>query len=168
MPLSMYDASVPVFVRMLKNTDAILEKAIGWAETRKIKPDVLAASRLAPDMLPLSGQIQIATDQAKGGVARLGGVEIPSYPDTETTLEDLRARLAKTIAFVQSVTAAQIESSEDRTITLKLGGRDMSFSGRDYLLNFVTPNVYFHLTTTYAILRHNGLEIGKLDFLGRP
>jgi hypothetical protein len=166
MPLSMYQASVPVFVRILENLAAILKKAETHAEARKIDPAVLINDRLAPDMFPLARQIQIATDGAKGGVARLAGIEIPSYADTETTFEELQTRLAKTIAFLNSVSADQVDGSEERTITLKLRGTDASFPGQPYLLNFVLPNVYFHVTAAYLILRHNGVELGKMDYLG--
>ncbi len=167
MSLSMYQASVPVFTHGLDNLNAILEKAASFAESKKIDPSVLVNARLAPDMFPLARQIQIATDGAKGGVARLAGIEIPSYPDTETTLDELRARVSKTKEFVGSLTAAQIDGSEDRDIMLKVGGRELSFKGQAYLLSFVIPNFYFHSTTTYAILRHNGVELGKMDFLGK-
>lgn len=168
MSLSMYQASIPQLKRMLGNFSAILDKAAVWAEARKIDEKVLTGARLAPDMHPLSRQLQIATDMAKGAAARLAGVEPPSYADTETTFAELKARLAKTTQFLDGIDAAKLEGSEDRTITLKAGPTELSFSGRDYLIGFVLPNVYFHLTTAYAILRHNGLDIGKMDFLGRP
>ena len=167
MSLTMHQASIPAFVRMMNNLVAILEKAAAWAEARKIDPSVLVNARLAPDMAPLRAQVFIATDQAKGCAARLAGIEVPSYPDVETTLPELIARLKKTIDFISSVPAEQFEGAEERTITLKAGPRELTFNGRDYLFNFVIPNFYFHVTTAYAILRHNGLEIGKLDFLGR-
>lgn len=166
MPLSMYQASIPVFARALGNLSAILDKAAVHAEARKIDPSVFINARLAPDMFPLSRQVQSASDSAKGCAARLAGIEVPRYEDTETTFPELRARIAKTVTFMQGMKAAQIDGSEDRTITLKLRGREMNFSGRDYLLNFVLPNFFFHGTTAYAILRHNGLEIGKTDYLG--
>jgi len=166
MSLSMYQASAPVFVRMLGNLSAILDKGAAFAEAKKIDPSVLVSARLAPDMFPLARQIQIATDGVKGCVARLAGIEIPSYADTETTIEELKARIAKTIAFVQSVSAVQIDGTEERAITLKIGGKEKSFKGQVYLLNFVLPNLYFHIATAYGILRHNGVEVGKLDFLG--
>ncbi len=164
----MYQASIPGIVRMLGNLSAILDKAAAWAEAKKIDPAVLVGARLAPDMIPLRGQIQIATDMAKGAGARLAGIEPPRYEDTEQTFDELKARLAKTIDFLNGLDAAKFEGSEDRSITIKAGPRELTFSGRDYLFGFVLPNVYFHLTTAYAILRHNGLEIGKMDFLGRP
>ena len=166
MTLSMYQASIPGFVRALENFSAILDKAVASAEARKIDPAVLVSARLAPDMHPLSRQIQIATDSVKGGAARLAQVEIPSYPDTETTFPELKERLAKTVAFLKTITEAQLDGSEDRTVTMKAGPRELSFTGRDYLFNFVIPNMFFHLTATYAILRHNGVDVGKMDFLG--
>ncbi|MFM9913624.1 MAG: DUF1993 family protein [Methylophilaceae bacterium] len=166
MSLSMYQASVPVFVKFLGNLSAILEKAAAHAEAKKIEPSVFVNARLAPDMYPLSRQIQIATDVVKGCVARLAGIAVPSYEDNETTFPELQARIAKTIAFLQSVTAVQIDGSEEGTINLKLGKREVSFLGQPYLLNFVTPNLHFHTSMAYAILRHNGVEIGKMDFLG--
>jgi len=167
MSLTMHQASIPAFVRMMNNLVAILEKAAAWAESKKIDPSVLVNARLAPDMAPLRAQVFIATDQAKGCAARLAGIEVPSYPDEETTLPELIARLKKTVDFISSVAADKFEGAEERTITLKAGPRELTFNGRDYLFNFVIPNFYFHVTTAYAILRHNGLEIGKMDFLGR-
>lgn len=166
MSLSMYQASIPAFVRMLNNLSAILDKAAAHAEAKKIDPSVFVNARLAPDMFPLARQVQIATDGVKGCAARLAGLEVPSYADIETTFPELKARIAKTVAFLQSVPAAQIDGSEARKIALKVGGRDMNFLGQPYLLDFVIPNFYFHVTTAYAILRHNGVEIGKTDFLG--
>ena len=166
MSLSMYQASVPTFIHGLNNLATILTKAAAYAEAKKIDPSVLINARLAPDMFALARQVQIATDIAKGGAARLAGVEVPSFPDTETTFAELQARIAKIITFLQSLKAAQIDGSEEKTITLKVGGNDMKFTGQAYLLSFVIPNLYFHITTTYAILRHNGLDIGKKDFLG--
>jgi len=166
MTLSMYQASIPVFIRGLNNLSAILTKAETYAAEKKIEPGVLINARLAPDMFPLSRQIQIATDGVKGCAARLAGIEIPSYPDTETTFSELQARISKTIAFIKSVTGAQIDGTEGRDIALKAGPRELKFKGQDYLLGFVIPNFYFHTTAAYAILRHNGLAIGKMDFLG--
>jgi len=168
MTLSMYEASVPCFIRMLTSLDAILVKAQTHAAAKKIDPTVLLNSRLFPDMFPLLRQIQIATDHAKGAVSRLAGVEVPKFEDNEQTMDDIRARLAKTIAFVGSFEAAQIDGSEDDTITLKVGGQERSFNGMNYLLGFAQPNFYFHLVTAYDILRHNGVEIGKRDFMGTP
>jgi uncharacterized protein len=162
----MYEASIPVFIRVLGNLSAILGKAAAHAEAKQIDQAIFINSRLAPDMFPLSRQVQIATDMVKGCAARLAGLEVPSYEDTEITFADLQARIAKTVTFLQSVSAEQINGSEDRTITLKVRGKEVSFFGQFYLLNFVLPNFYFHITATYAILRHNGVEIGKMDFLG--
>ncbi|MBL1262579.1 DUF1993 domain-containing protein [Methylomicrobium sp. RS1] len=166
MSLSMYQASVPVFVRMFENLSKILEKAEQYAEEKKIDPSVLVNARLALDMYPLSRQVQIATDMAKGCAARLAGLEVPVYEDDETTFQELQARIAKTLAFIRSVGADRIDGSEERNITLKLRGREVSFTGQPYLLHFVLPNFYFHVTTAYAILRHHGLAIGKMDFIG--
>lgn len=168
MSLSMYSASIPVLLRMLGNLSAILHKAEAYAAERKIEPSVLLNARLAPDMLPLVSQVQIASDNAKGCAARLAGLDIPSYADTESSFAELQARIAKTQAFLGSVTAAQVDGSEGKSITLNFPGMELKFSGQDYLLNFVLPNFYFHVTTAYAILRHNGLDIGKMDFLGQP
>ena len=168
MSLSMYQASVPQFLRMLGNLKSILEKAESWAADKKLDPAVLLNMRLAPDMFPLKRQLQIATDSAKGCAARLAGVEIPSYPDTEETFVELKARLQKTMDFLASFAPAQIDGSEDKAITLNFPSMELKFSGRDDLFQFVQPNFYFHLTTAYAILRHNGLDVGKMDFIGRP
>jgi len=166
MSITMYQASIPVFVRMLGSLSAILDKAATHAETKKIDPAIFVNARLAPDMFPLSRQVQIATDMVKGCAARLAGIEFPSYEDNETTFADLQERITKTVAFLQSVSASQIDGSEDRKITLKFGSKELNFLGQAYLLDFVLPNFHFHLTTTYAILRHNGVEIGKKDYVG--
>ena len=166
MTISMYQASVPRFVGMLNNLSAILDKAALHAEGKKIKPEALTAFRLYPDMLPFTSQIQIACDAAKGVTARLAGVDVPRHEDTEQTFDELKARIAKTIAFMQSVTPAQIDGTEGKDIVLKIGGKEMPFKGIDYLLSFALPNFYFHVSTAYNILRHNGVEIGKRDFLG--
>jgi len=162
----MYAASTPTFRRMLGNLAAILNKAAAHAEARKIDPGVLLSARLFPDMLPLTKQVQIATDTAKGCVARLAGVEIPKFEDDETTFADLQARVAKTIAFVDSIPPAKIDGSEERAITLQLRERTLEMKGQDFLRNRALPNFYFHITTAYNILRHNGIEIGKSDYLG--
>lgn len=167
MSLSLYQASVPVFVRMFGNLSAILDKAEAYAVAKKIDPAVLLNARLAPDMHPLTRQVQIASDAAKGCAARLAGVDIPSFPDTESSFAELQARIAKTLDFIKGLTPAQIDSGEGREVVLKFPGAEMKFQGEDYLLHFVLPNFYFHITTAYAILRHNGLDIGKMDFLGR-
>ena len=168
MSLSIYDASAPRFAHMLRNVDGILAKAAAHAAAKKIAPEVLLGARLFPDMLPMIKQVQIATDHAKGAVARLAGAEVPRFEDTEQTFDELRARIAKTLAFVESFTAAQFDGVEQRPIALRVGGKDWSFSGQDYLLGFALPNFYFHLVTAYNILRHNGVEIGKADYLGNP
>jgi hypothetical protein len=162
----MYAVSVPVLIRGFRNLSAILDKAAAYAEARKIDPEVLVGARLAPDMHPLRAQIQIASDTAKGGAARLAGVEMPSWPDTETTLPELQARIKTTIDYLESFTPDQIDGAEDRTVTMKFPNGEMKFSGTDYLSGFLLPNFFFHLTTAYAILRHNGVGIGKMDFLG--
>ena len=166
MSLSMYQVSIPSLSHMLTSLSHILKKALLYAENKKIDPEVLVNARLAPDMFPLVKQIQIASDTAKGCAARLANIDIPSFPDTETTFAELHERVIKTISFLNSVTAAQIDGSEDRTIILKFPNKTLEFSGRTYLFDFVIPNFYFQLTTTYAILRHNGVDIGKMDFLG--
>ena len=166
MSITMYQASIPVFVRMLGNLSMILDKAVAHAEAKKIDPTIFVNARLAPDMFPLSRQVQIATDMVKGCAARLAGIEVPNYEDNETTFAELQARIAKTKAFIESVSASQIDGSEERKITLKFGSKELSLLGQAYLLDFVLPNFHFHLTTTYAILRHNGVEIGKKDYTG--
>ncbi len=166
MSLSMYQSSIPVFVRMLGNLSAFLDKAAAHAEAKKIDPTVLIRDRLAPDMFPFSFQVQTATDHAKGCAARLAGIEMPRFADTETTFPELKERIAKTMTFLQSVTPAQIDGSEERAITLKQRVGELNFRGQDYLLHFALPNFYFHVTTAYAILRHNGVELGKRDFIG--
>ena len=166
MSLSMYDACVPVLVRGLTNLSAILEKAAASAEARNIDASVLIGSRLAPDMHPLSRQVQIASDSAKGAAARLTGTENPSWPDTETTFPELAARISKTIDYLQAFKPEQFEGAAARTVTLPSPSGEMKFSGQDFLFGFVLPNFFFHLTTAYAILRHNGAPIGKMDFLG--
>jgi len=168
MTLSIYDASIPVLMRGLTNLSAILTKAEASAEARKIDPAVLLASRLAPDMFPLSRQVQIVSDGAKGGAARLAGVEAPSFPDTETTFAELQERITKTVAYLDSLKAEQFDGAESREIVLKTPNGDFSFTGRSFLLTFVLPNSFFHVTTAYNILRHNGVDLGKFDYLGRP
>ncbi len=168
MSVSMYQSSIPVFVRFLNNLSEILSQAEKFAESKKIDESVLVNARLAPDMYPLSRQIQIASDAVKGCTARLAGLELPSFPDTETTFAELQARIQKTKDFVQSVTPEQIDGSEIRPITLKVGGHELSFEGRSYLSNFVLPNFFFHISMTYAILRHNGVDLGKKTYLGDP
>jgi hypothetical protein len=162
----MYQASVPAFLQMLNSLSAILDKAEAYAAERKIDPAVLLGWRLAPDMFALARQVQIATDHAKGGCARLAGIEVPKYPDDETTFADLRARIARTIDFVQGFEPSDIDGSEDRNITLTAGTRELRFKGQQYLVSFALPNLYFHATAAYAILRLCGVPIGKRDFLG--
>jgi len=166
MSLSMYQASVPVFQRTLGALDAILDKAAAYAEERKIDPAVLLSARLYPDMFALTRQVQIATDHAKGAPARLAGVAVPSFEDNEKTFPELKARIGKTLNFIGTLKPGQIDGSEARDISLKAGPQELSFKGQDYLLFFALPNFYFHATTAFAILRHNGVSIGKLDFLG--
>ena len=164
----MYQASAPRFANILTNLSAILDKAKAHAAARKIDEQVLTSARLYPDMFALARQVQIACDAAKGAVARLAGVEIPKHEDTEKTFDELKARIAKTLAFIASVKAAQIDGSEDREVVLKQQGKDVPFTGLQYLFGSAWPNFYFHAVTTYNILRHNGVELGKRDFLGNP
>ncbi|HEY7759437.1 MAG TPA: DUF1993 domain-containing protein [Burkholderiales bacterium] len=166
MPLTMYHASIPVFLRALTNLSAILRKAEEHAAAKKIDPAVFVNARLAPDMFALSRQVQSASDSAKGCAARLAGMEVPRYEDTESTFPELQARISKTVAFMQGVSPEAIAGSEERRIVLKLRGQETSFSGQAYLLTFALPNFFFHVVTAYDILRHNGVEIGKADFLG--
>ena len=166
MTISMYKASVPVFVKGLTNLKALLEKAAAHAQAKKIDETVFAGARLFPDMLPLTGQIQIATDFARDTTARLAGVEMPKWEDNEKTLAELIARVDKTLEYVKPFTAAQIDGTEGKEITRTLRGQPRTFTGLNYLLQFALPNFYFHSTTAYALLRHNGVEIGKMDFLG--
>jgi uncharacterized protein len=167
MAISMYVASVPVFKQALNSLDSILAKAEAHAAEKKIDPNALLQARLFPDMLPLTRQVQIAADFAKGVVARLAGADVPSYDDTEQTFAELRARIAKTLAFIESIPAAQIDGSEAREITIQAGTpRERKFTGQAYLLHYGLPQFFFHATTTYALLRHNGIEIGKRDFMG--
>jgi len=164
---SMYRASVPVFERMLGNLDAILAKAEAWAEAKKIDPATVVNLRVVADMLPLARQVQIACDHAKGGPARLAGVESPKFEDKEATLGELRTRVAGTRAFIATLKPEQFAGAADRKIMLKFGPREVNFdNGVTYLVDFVLPNYYFHMTTAYAILRANGLDVGKKDFIG--
>jgi hypothetical protein len=166
MTISMYQASASRFTHMLQALSAILDKAKAHAAAKKIDELVLTSARLYPDMLALTSQVQIACDSAKGAVARLAGVEIPKHEDTEKTFDELKARIAKTLAFIATVKPAQIDGTEDKEVVLKLRGQDTPFKGAQYLIGYAWPNFYFHCTTTYAILRHNGVELGKRDFLG--
>jgi hypothetical protein len=162
----MYQASVPVYLQYLKATSNVLDKGAAFAETRKIDPAVLLQARLYPDMHPLVKQVQIFTDQAVRGISRLAGTEPPSFPDTETTFAELKTRIEKASAHVSSFTAAQIDGSEERDIVMKTPRGDLNFKGQQYLLGFSLPNFFFHATTTYSILRHVGVELGKMDFMG--
>ncbi len=166
MSISMYEASIPVLVRALSNLAAVLKKAEAHVETHKIKPEVLVNSRLYPDMLPLYYQVYLATDMSKGCGARLAGIDSPKYEDVEQTFPELIARLEKTIAFLQSLKPEQIDGSQDRDITLKFRKTERKFKGAKYLFEWVLPNVFFHVTTAYDILRHNGVVLGKNDYLG--
>jgi hypothetical protein len=168
MAISMYQASVPRFINILNNLCAILDKAEAHATAKKIDPAVLLSARLFPDMFPLSRQVQIACDSAKGAAARLAGLPVPPLEDNEKTFEELKARIARTIAIVESFTATQIDGSEEREIVLKIGDQNLTFKGMQYLLGFAWPNFYFHVTTAYNILRHSGVDIGKRDFIGNP
>ncbi len=166
MSLSMYQASVPPAVHTLRALSAILGKAQAHCEVKSIDPQALLQSRLFPDMFPLTRQVQIACDMVKGGAARLGGVDIPSFPDTETSFAELQARIDRTIDFIQSVPREQIDGSEGRHIRIPLRDRTVEFDGQTYLTSWVLPNFHFHVTTAYNLLRHGGVEIGKRDFLG--
>jgi hypothetical protein len=164
--LTMYDATIPTLKRVLTNLSAVLKKGEAHADAKKIDHSIFLNARLAPDMYALTRQVQIATDMSKGAVARLAGVEIPKYEDNETTFADLQARIAKTVAFIDGIKPAQLEGSENRDIVISVRNTNLEFKGQAYLLNWVNPNVYFHVATAYNILRHNGVELGKLDFLG--
>ncbi len=162
----MHSMSVPVFAKTLGNLSAVLDKAAAHAEAKKIDPAVLLASRLYPDMFPLTRQIQLACDFAKGTVARLAGQEPPKYDDNETTIAALKARIAKTVDYVQGFKAAQFAGAEEREVQLKIRDQTLSFKGLPYLAHMALPNFFFHATTAYDILRHNGIELGKRDFIG--
>jgi hypothetical protein len=166
MPVSMHRASVPVFARALTVLATLLEKGEAHAKAQGWNPDDLVADRLAEDMLPLSGQIQRASDAAKGAVARLTGVDAPAMADEEATIAQLQKRVADTLAYIQSVDPQAFEGSEERTVELKLPGGTLTFTGEDYLFGFALPNFFFHVVTAYDILRHKGVSIGKLDYLG--
>ncbi|MEQ1715080.1 MAG: DUF1993 domain-containing protein [Hyphomicrobium sp.] len=165
--MSMYQASVPAFQKHLHAIDGILDKTAAHAAAKKIDPAVLLSSRLYPDMFELTRQVQATTDFAKAASARLAGLAVPSMPDTETTIAELKERIAKTLAFLDTIKPEQMAGSEDKVFTIKVGPNDMTFKGSDYLLHFAMPNFYFHCATAYGILRHNGLEIGKRDFMRR-
>ncbi|MEH1969643.1 DUF1993 domain-containing protein [Nostoc sp.] len=168
MTISMYKALIPVSIHTLNNLVNILEKGATYAETKKIDPSVLINSRLSPDMFPLSKQVQIASDIANRGAARLAGIEAPKFEDNETTFPQLIDRIQKTISYLNTFKPEQIDGSEERTIALQMRDNTLSFQGMPFLLYFVLPNLYFHVTTAYDILRHCGVELGKGDFLGQP
>ena len=164
----MYQASTPRFANILRNLSAILEKAEAHCTAKKIDPSALTTYRFFPDMFPFTRQVQIACDSAKGAVARLAGVEIPKHEDTEQSFAELKARIAKTIDFLESVPAAKVDGTEDKEVVLQMRSGERRFKGMQYLLGHAYPNFYFHVTTAYNILRHNGVEIGKADFIGKP
>jgi hypothetical protein len=166
MPLSMYQASVPVFQKMLGNLKAILQKAEAHATAKKIDPSVFLNARLYPDMFALTRQIQIAGDVAKGACCRLSGTEIPTYEDKEASFADIYARIDKTLALIATFKPEQIDGQEERDIVITPGGTERKFKGQAYLIHWALPNFYFHIMTTYAILRHNGVDVGKMDYLG--
>jgi uncharacterized protein len=167
MQISMYQASVPRILSILTNLEHLLDKAQAHVETKKWNESALTQFRLYPDMFPLTRQVQIACDTAKGVVARLAGAEIPAYEDNEVSLADLKKRIAKTMSFVNGFSAAHIDGTEDKDIVTKRGDVQTHYKGMQFLLNHALPNMYFHVTTVYAILRHNGIEIGKRDYLGK-
>ena len=166
MKISMYQASVPVFSERLRGLALVLTKGEANAIERKIDPQVFLTARLAPDMLPLTRQVQIATDNAKRGVARLVGRDAPVYEDTEASFAELQARIAKTMDYLKGIAPDDVDGSEDREIAFKAGPRELKYTGMQYLLHFAMPNFYFHVTTAYDILRHNGVPLGKPNFLG--
>ena len=164
----MYQASAPRFANILRNLSAILDKAEAHCAAKKIEPTALTSYRLFPDMFPLTRQVQIACDTAKGAVARLAGVDIPKHEDTEQTFAELKARIARTLDFIESISAAKIDGSDEKEIVLQMRSGERRFKGMQYLLGHAYPNFYFHVTTAYNILRHNGVEVGKQDFIGKP
>jgi uncharacterized protein len=167
MSLSMHAASIPLLVQILTALSGVLDKAKAHAEARKIDPTVLIGLRLAPDMLPLNRQVHLATDFAKNIAAKLAGAEAPKYEDNEATFDDLKARIAKTIAYLESFKPAQIDGAETREVTLTMRGEQVKMTGQTYFLNFALPNFFFHAVTTYDILRNAGVDIGKRDFMGK-
>ena len=168
MTISMYQASIPTFIRVLANLADILQKGADHCEAKKIDPAVLVNARLYPDMFPLAKQVQIASDAAKDGAARLAQVQPPAFEDNEATFPELIERARKTIAYLETLKAEQVDGSEDRTVSWQTRTATKTMQGQPYLLNHLLPNIFFHVTTTYNILRHNGVEIGKQDFLGKP
>jgi uncharacterized protein len=168
MAISMYLASAPRFANTLKNLSAILDKAQAHYEAKKYDASALMTYRLFPDMFTFTRQIQAACDTAKGAVARLAGVEVPKHEDTEQTIAELKTRIAKTIDFINTIKPGQVEGSEEKEIVLKMRSGEVKFKGMQYLLGHALPNFYFHATTAYNILRHNGVELGKRDYIGQP
>lgn len=167
MTLSMYQASIPVFQQLLGGLSAVLAKAESHASAKKIDPHALLQARLYPDMFPLLRQVQVACDFAKSVSARLAGVEVPSFEDQEASFADLQSRIAKTLAFINSLTTAQMAGSETRQIVTQAGTpKEKIFTGESYLLNYGLPHFFFHTSTAYAVLRHNGVEVGKKDYIG--
>jgi uncharacterized protein len=168
MSFAIYDASIPAMIRMLKNLSAIIDKAVAQAPAKNLALQELLDARLAPDMFAFPRQIQIASDAAKGCAARLVGAEPPSWPDAEKTFPELKERIAKTVAYLESIDPAQCAGAEDRTIEVKTRDRTLEFSGRDFVNHFALPNFFFHITTAYGLLRMKGIDVGKLDYLGSP
>ena len=166
MSLTMYECSIPIFLRYLDNLSSLLEKGASYASEKEIEHSILVNARLYPNMLPLSRQVQIACDATKGAAARLSGVESPKHEDDETTFEELQARIAKTKSFLESIVQANINGTEDKEIVLQAGPKEFKFTGRIFLTTFALPNLLFHVSTAYNILRHNGVDIGKMDYLG--
>ena len=166
MPLSMSQASVAIFTQQLTALSAVIDKAVAHCQAKGVNPKDLIDARLAPDMFPFSRQVQVATDHAKGATARLSGRELPKFEDTEQTFDDLKARIAKTLAFVKSVPASEIDGSEEKDVNLTVGGQPRTLKGQRYLQHNALPNFFFHVTTAYDILRHRGVEIGKRDYMG--
>ncbi|MFG1427971.1 DUF1993 domain-containing protein [Roseixanthobacter glucoisosaccharinicivorans] len=165
MSIEIYDATIPVFVNMMRNLTALLDKAESWSSESGLSPESLADTRLATDMFPLTRQIYIVSDTAKGAAARLAGMEVPSFPDTEVTFPELKQRLAKTIAFVNSVTPEQVNGNEGRIIELRFARRPMTFTATDYVFQFALPNFMFHVVTAYGLMRSRGVPLGKMDYL---
>ncbi len=168
MSLSMHSASIPYFVRALNNLSAILEKGAAHAQENDIDPSILVTSRLFPDMFPLSRQVQIACDVSKGAAARISGIEAPSHEDTESSFEELQERINKTIEYLNSLPTNKINGTEEKEIKFQAGPYELEFTGATYLSVWALPNIYFHVTTTYNILRHNGVVLGKIDYIGKP
>jgi uncharacterized protein len=166
MAMTMYTASVPVCIRMLGNLSVFLDKAEAFCTAKKIEPNVLLAARLAPDMLPLSKQIHIACDASKFAVSRIIGIEAPKFDDSETSIAEFKARIAATIAFLKTITPEQLNGTEEKDVQVPIRGVPMAFKAEAYLKHFAMANMWFHVSTAYNILRHNGVELGKMDFLG--